>query len=67
MYYMKKSNELKLERLSRIITVRMTDDDYYTLQRISKGRKSNVSDIIRSITGVVIDLAPKNNCKIKKL
>ncbi len=67
MYYMKKSNELKLERLSRIITVRMTDDAYYTLQRISKGRKSNVSDIIRSITGVVIDLAPKTNCKIKKL
>lgn len=64
---MKKMNEVKIERLDRIITVRMTDDDYDTLLRISKGKESNVSDIIRSITGVVIDLAKKNNCKINEL
>lgn len=64
---MKKVNEVKIERLDRIITVRMTDDDYDTLLRISKGKESNVSDIIRSITGVVIDLAKKNNCKINEL
>ena len=60
-------DELKIERFNRSITVRMTDDYYDTLLRISKGKKSNVSDIIRTITGVVIDLASKNNCKVKEL
>ena len=64
---MKKVNELKLEKLDRIITIRMTDDDYDTLLKISKGKNSNVSEIIRFITGVVIDLTRKNNCKVKEL
>lgn len=64
---MKKMDELKNERLNRIITVRLTDDYYDTLLSISKGKKSNVSDVIRTITGVVIDLAKKNNCKVKEL
>lgn len=61
MYDMKKANQLKLEKLDRIISVRMTDDDYDTLLRISKGKKSNVSDVIRTVANVVIDLATKNN------
>jgi hypothetical protein len=61
MYDMKKANQLKLEKLDRIISVRMTDDDYGTLLKISKGKKSNVSDVIRTVANVVIDLATKNN------
>ena len=64
---MKKMNELKLEKLDRIITIRMTDEDYDSLLKISRGKNSNVSDVIRTITGVVIDLTRKNNCKVKEL
>ena len=63
MYYMKKLND----RLNKIITIRITDDDYDTLLRISNWKNSNVSDIIRSILGVVIHLSTKNNYKIKEL
>jgi predicted CopG family antitoxin len=59
MYDMKKMSEIKIGRLDKVITVRMTDDDYNTLLRISEGKKSNVSDIIRTIIRVVIDLAKK--------
>ena len=63
MYYMKKLND----RLNKIITIRITDDDYDALLRISKWKNSNVSDIIRLIIGVVIHLSTKNNYKIKEL
>lgn len=58
---MKKANQSKLEKMDKIISVRMTDNDYGTLLRISKGKKSNVSDVIRTVANVVIDLAKKNN------
>jgi len=62
---MDRLNDLKTEGLKRIVTVRMTDEDYNILLGISQGRKSNVSNVIRTITGVVIDLAKKNNSKDK--
>jgi predicted CopG family antitoxin len=67
MYDMTKMGEIKIGRLDKVITVRMTDDDYNTLLRISEGKKSNVSDIIRTIIRVVIDLAKKNNSIFKAL
>ena len=60
---MEKSDELKIERLDRIITVRMTDEDYNALLSISENRRSNVSKIIRLMLSTVIDMVKENNSK----
>jgi hypothetical protein len=63
MYNMENSEKLKIERLDRIVTVRMTDDDYNALLIISEKKRSNVSRIIRTITNTVIGMVKENNCK----
>ena len=62
---MENSNDLKVERLDRIITVRMTDEDYNALLSISKNKQSNVSRIIRLMLSTVIDMVKENNLKTK--
>jgi hypothetical protein len=62
---MEKTDEIKVERLDRIITVRMTDEDYNALLSISENKRSNVSNIIRTIVSTVIDMVKENNCKDK--
>ena len=62
---MEKTNELKVERLDKIITVRMTDEDYNALLSISEYKRSNVSKIIRLILGTVIDMVTENNSRSK--
>ena len=62
---MEKSDEIKVERLDRIITVRMTDDDYNALLSISENKRSNVSNIIRTMVSIVIDMVKENNSKDK--
>jgi predicted DNA-binding protein len=61
---MGKIDEIKIERLDRIVTVRMTDEDYNALQSISENKRSNVSRIIRTITSMVIEMVKENNCKV---
>ena len=65
MYDMEKTDEIKVERLDRIITVRMTDEDYNALLSISENKRSNVSNIIRTIVSTVIDMVKENNGKDK--
>ena len=65
MYDMEKTDEIKVERLDRIITVRMTDEDYNALLSISENKRSNVSNIIRTMVSVVIDMVKENNSKDK--
>jgi hypothetical protein len=62
---MEKTDEIKLERLDRIITVRMTDEDYNALLSISENKRSNVSNIIRTMVSIVIDMVKENNSKDK--
>lgn len=62
---MEDSNEIEIERLDRILTIRMTDDDYNALLSISENKKSNVSKIIRLILSTVIDMVKENNSKAK--
>ena len=62
---MKNSSELKVDRLDRIITVRMTDEDYNALLEISANKRSNVSKIIRLMLCTVIDMVKENNSKRK--
>jgi len=62
---MEKTDEIKVERLNRIITVRMTDDDYNALLSISENKRSNVSRIIRLMLSTVIDMVKENNSKCK--
>ncbi len=60
---MENTDELKVDRLDRIITVRMTDEDFNVLLSISENRRSNVSRIIRLMLSTVIDMVKENNSK----
>jgi hypothetical protein len=62
---MENSNEPKVDRLDRIITVRMTDEDYNALLSISENKRYNVSKIIRLMVSTVIDMVKENNPKAK--
>lgn len=62
---MENKNGLKVDRLNRLITVRMTDEDYNALLSISENKRSNVSNIIRTLVSTVIDMVKENNCKNK--
>jgi hypothetical protein len=65
MYDMEKTDEIKVERLDRIITLRMTDEDYNALLSISENKRSNVSNIIRTMVSNVIDMVKENNSNDK--
>lgn len=62
---MENSNDLKVDRLDRIITVRMTDEDYNALLSISENKRYNVSKIIRLMVSTVIDMVKENNTQTK--
>jgi len=59
-------NDLKIEteKLDRIITVRMTNEDYRLLRNVSQNSGTNVSITIRHLINMVIGIM-KNNCKSK--
>ncbi len=59
-------NELKIEteKLDRIITVRMTNEDYRLLRSVSQNSGTNVSITIRYLINMVIGIM-KNNFKSK--
>lgn len=61
---MKNFESVNIDRLNKIITIRMTDEDYETLLTLSENNSTDVSKIIRSIISSVIDLN-KNNYKSK--
>ena len=65
MYYMENSNEIKVDRLDRIITVRMTEEDYNALLSISENKQSNVSNISSTIVSTVVAMVKENICKSK--
>ena len=60
------SDKLNGKKLQRIITLRMTCEDYDTLLAISKNKHSNVSRTIRSIVQVVLDMVRENNAEDNK-
>jgi hypothetical protein len=62
---MKNENEVKEVRLDRIITIRLTEDDYKALLSLSKSSGSDVSKIIRTMTKPIVDLTHENNSKSK--
>ena len=64
-YDMENTDEIKVERLDKIITIRMTDEDYNALLSISENKRSNVSNIIRTMVSIVIDMVKENNSKGK--
>lgn len=58
MYNMRK-NEIKLDRLNKIICIRISNADYDSLLKISKDKQSNVSEIVRTIIGMITDMVKK--------
>jgi len=59
-------NDLKIEteKLDKIITVRMTDEDYRLLKSVSQNSCKNVSITIRYLINMVTGIV-KNNSKSK--
>jgi predicted DNA-binding protein len=59
-------NDLKIEteKLDKIITVRMTDEDYRLLKSVSQNSGKNVSITIRYLINMVTGIV-KNNSKSK--
>ena len=59
-------NDLKIEteKLDKIITVRMTDEDYRLLKIVSQNSGKNVSTTIRYLINMVTGIV-KNNRKSK--
>ena len=59
-------NDLKIEteKLDKIITVRMTNEDYRFLKSVSKNSGTNVSITIRYLINMVTGIV-KNNRKSK--
>ncbi|HOD62059.1 MAG TPA: hypothetical protein PKG96_08160 [Bacilli bacterium] len=59
-------NDLKIEteKLDKIITVRMTDEDYRLLKIVSQNSGKNVSITIRYLINMVTGIV-KNNTKSK--
>jgi hypothetical protein len=58
MYNMRK-NEIKLDRLNKIICIRISNADYDSLLKISMDKQSNVSEIVRTIIGMITDMVKK--------
>ena len=58
---MENSDKLHGSKLQRIITLRMTHEDYDALLAISRNKHSNVSKTIRKIVHVVLDMVRENN------
>ena len=56
--------KMETEKLDRIITVRMTNEDYMLLKSVSQNSGTNVSITIRSLINMVIEIL-KNNRKSK--
>ena len=54
--------KFETEKLDRIITVRMTNEDYMLLKGVSKNSGKNVSITIRYLINMVIGIV-KNNRK----
>lgn len=57
-----KKKEIKLDRLNKIICIRLSNEDYNSLLKLSEYKQSNVSEITRTIISMITDMV-KNNCK----
>jgi hypothetical protein len=58
MYNMKKK-EIKLDRLDKIICIRLSNEDYNSLLKLSEDKQSNVSEITRTIISMITDMVKK--------
>ena len=56
--------KFETEKLDKVITVRMTNEDYMLLKGVSKNSGKNVSITIRYLINMVIGIV-KNNRKSK--
>jgi hypothetical protein len=57
--YNMENNEIKLDRLDKIICIRLSNEDYNSLLKISEDKKSNVSEIVRTIISMITEMVKK--------
>lgn len=54
-----KKKEIKLDRLNKIICIRLSNEDYNSLLKLSEYKQSNVSEITRTIISMITDMVKK--------
>jgi predicted DNA-binding protein len=54
-----KKKEIKLDRLNKIICIRLSNEDYNSLLKLSEHKQSNVSEITRTIISMITDMVKK--------
>lgn len=57
--------ELKTEKLKRIICIRITEDDYQTLNGFTNHQKKDISKLLRNLIRAALDMVKENNPKKK--
>jgi hypothetical protein len=57
--YNMENEEIKLDRLNKIICIRLSNEDYNSLLKISEDKNSNVSEIVRTIISMIADMVKK--------
>jgi len=57
---MENSDKFDVAKLQKIISLRMTNEDYEILLRLSRNKHSNISRTIRTIVQVVLDMVKEN-------
>lgn len=56
-----KNFETETKKLEKMISVRMTTEDYRVLKNISQNSGKNISNTLRSIACIVIEIMKNNN------
>jgi hypothetical protein len=57
--YNMENKEIKLDRLNKILCIRLSDEDYNSLLKLSEYKQSNVSEIVRTIISMIADMVKK--------
>lgn len=55
--------ELKETKLRKIVCIRITEDDYQTLNGITNNQKKDVSKLLRNLIRAALDMVKENNPK----
>lgn len=55
--------ETKTEKLRRVLTLRITEDDYQALKGFNNNQKREVSQLLRNLIRAALDMVKENYSK----
>jgi hypothetical protein len=57
---------IQTKKLKRTITLRVTEEDYQTLNDFTNNQKRDLSRLLRNLIGAALDMVKENNTKRQK-